>query len=196
MTVYAPAVVPGLAGVPPPPPLPPVPPVLELPPLPPPQPITKVDTDTSRTSMPRNVCQPRRRAGTPKNSTQANVAPAAAYQGTPPVFGWTKAALVGAVVTTVSVEVWAVAPLIVTEAGETLHVAASLAAAGLTAQVKVTAPANPPDPVTLIVDPLPVVAPGLTVMLPLLLRAKPGGTAFTVTVTALEVLPLKLPSPP
>jgi hypothetical protein len=146
--------------------------------------------------MPRTACQPRRRPGTPKNKTQARVAPVATYQGTPPALGWTEAALVAAVVTTVSVEVWALAPLIVTEAGERLHVAASLAAAGLTAHVKATAPLNPPDPVTLTVDPLPVVAPGLTVMLPLLLRAKPGGTVFTVMVTALEVLPLNLLSPP
>src|SRR5580692_12081126 len=111
--------------------------------------------------MPRSVCQLRRRTGIPKNRTQARAAPAAAYQGTPPAFGRTNAALLAAVVTTVSAEVWAVAPLIVTEAGERLHVAGSLAAAGLTAQVKATAPANPPDPVTLMVDPVPVVAPGL-----------------------------------
>ena len=142
--------------------------------------------------MPSNPCQPRRRTGKPKHSRHASAAPAAYHRPA-------KDALVAAVVVTVSVEVWAVAPLIVTEAGETLHVAGSLAAAGLTAQVKATAPLNPPDPVTLMVAPLPVVAPGLTVMLPLLLRAKLGGTtttAFTVTVTALEVLPLKLLSPP
>jgi hypothetical protein len=146
--------------------------------------------------MPSNPCQPRRRPGTPKNRTQAKVAPAAAYQGAPPALGSAKAALAAAVVLTVTVEVWAVAPLIVTEAGETLHVAGSLAAAGLTAQVKATAPLNPPAPVTLMVEVLLVLAPGLTVMLPLLLRAKLGGTAFTVTVTALEALPLKLLSPP
>jgi hypothetical protein len=42
---------------------------------------------------------------------------------------------------------------------------------------------------------LPVVAPALTVMLPLLLSAKLGEAAETVTVTAAEVLVLKLVSP-
>ncbi len=145
---------------------------------------------TIRATMPSNPCQSRRRTGKAKQSRQASPAPAA-YHRVP------RDALVAAAVLTVSVEVWAVAPLIVTEAGERLHVAGSLAASGVTAQVKATAPLNPPDPVTLMVDLLPVVAPGLSVMLPLLLRAKLGGTAaFTVTVTALEVLPLKLLSPP
>jgi hypothetical protein len=86
----------------------------------------------------------------------------------------------------------------VTDAAERLHPAASLAATGVTAQVNATAPPNPPDPVTLMVELLPVVAPGATVILPLLLSAKAGfaTTAFTVTVTALAVLPLKLLSPP
>jgi hypothetical protein len=155
-----------------------------------------VDTDTSRMNIPTMDCQLRRRLGIPKNTTQARVAPAAAYQGTTAALEWARTALDAAVVTTARVEVWAVAPLMVSEAGERLHVAGSLAAAGLTTQVKATAPLNPPEPVTLMVEPLPVVAPALTVILPLLLRAKPGGTAFTVTVTALEVLPLKLLSPP
>lgn len=97
----------------------------------------------------------------------------------------------------VSTDVPAVAPLIVTEAGERAQVAGSLAAAGAMAQVSATAPVNPPDGATLIVEELPVVAPGLTVMFPLLVRAKLGvGAAVTVTVTALDVLPLKLVSPP
>ena len=146
--------------------------------------------------MPSNPCQPRRRPGTEKQNTSQGSARRGVPRRVHRVSGWAKAALVAAVVTTVSVDVWAVAPLIVSEAGETLHVAGSLAAAGLTAQVKATAPLNPPDPVTLMVEVLPVLAPGLTVMLPLLLRAKSGGTAFTVTVTALDVLPLKLLSPP
>jgi hypothetical protein len=138
----------------------------------------------------------------PNSSKQARVPPAA-YQGTgtPPDLGWPgrlSAALVAAVVVIVSVEVCAVAPERVTDVGERLHVAGPLAAIGLTAQLKLTAPLNPFDPVALIVDVLPVIAPGLTVMFPLLLRAKLGftTTAVTVTVTAADVLPLKLVLPP
>jgi hypothetical protein len=51
------------------------------------------------------------------------------------------------------------------------------------AQVIATAPVNPPDGVTVMVEVLPVVAPGLVkVMLPLLVRAMLGG-GVTVTVT-------------
>jgi hypothetical protein len=80
------------------------------------------------------------------------------------------------VVVRVSVEVTAVAPLIVTEAGESAQVAGSLAATGAMAQVSATGPVNPPDGVTMIVEELPVVAPGLTVMLPLFVRAKVEAT--------------------
>lgn len=187
VTVYVPAVVPE-----PVPPLLPAPPQLERPPV----------KNASRISMPSMARQPRRRAGMPNSSTQARVPPAA-YQGTgtPPALGWSgwlSAALVAAAVLIVSVEVCAVAPEMVTEVGERLHVAGLLAAVGLTAQLKLTAPLNPFDPVVLIVAVLPVVAPGLTVMFLLLLRAKLGftTTAVTVTVTAAEVLPLKLVSPP
>jgi hypothetical protein len=70
---------------------------------------------------------------------------------------------VGAVVYTVNVAVCAVAPLIVTEAGERLHVAGSLAAVGVMAQLRLTMPVNPPVPgVTVIVEVFPVVAPGAT----------------------------------
>jgi len=123
------------------------------------------------------------------SSTQASVPPPTAYQGagTPPDLGWSgwlSAALVAAVVMIVSVEVCAVAPEIVTDVGERLHVAGSLAAVGLTAQLKLTAPLNPFAPVVLIVDLLPIVAPGLTVMFPLLLRAKLG---FTTTAKLARV---------
>ena len=100
--------------------------------------------------------------------------PPPAYQGIPPAFRWSKAAVVAAVVVRVSADVPAVVLLIVTEAGESAQAAGSLAAVGAMAQVRATAPVNPPDGVTLIVDVLPVVAPGLTVMLPLLVRAKLG----------------------
>jgi hypothetical protein len=95
-------------------------------------------------------------------------------------------AVVGAVVLMVTTSVCAVVPLMVTEAVARLHVGRSAAPAGeeLMAQLIATAPVNPPDGVTVIVELLPVVAPGITVMLPLLVRAKLGvGAAVTLTVT-------------
>ena len=106
-----------------------------------------------------------------------------------PGVGWFTAAVVAAVVVRVSEEVCAVVPLIVTEAGESAQVAESLAAAGVMAQVRATAPVNPPEGVTLIVEVLPVVAPGLAVMFPLLVRAKLGGGA---AVTVIEPVPVAL----
>jgi hypothetical protein len=111
-----------------------------------------------------------------KSRTQARVAPPAAYLRDLPRLGWFKAAVVAAVVVRVSADVPAVAPLIVTAAGESAQVAGSLAAAGVMAQVSATAPVNPPEGVTVIVEVLPVVAPGLTVMLPPLVRANAGAT--------------------
>ena len=171
------------------PPLPPVP-LPPLLPLPPPLQLTsKLPMNTISTAMP---IHPRRRRGRKQNKTHPRVAPALVYQGNP---GCLRAALAAAVVITLSVTVCAGAPLIVTEAGETLYVAGSLAAAGLTAQVNATAPLNPPEPVTLTVAVLPVAAPGATVIPPLFVSAKPGGTALTVITTALEVLPAKLLRP-
>ena len=71
--------------------------------------------------------------------------------------------VVAAVVFTVNVDVCAVVPLIVMEAG-ILHVAGSVAAFVLKAQLKLTVPVNPPVELTVIVDVLPVVAPGVTVI--------------------------------
>jgi hypothetical protein len=67
-----------------------------------------------------------------------------------------------------------------------LNVGRSEAPAGLAvrAAVKVTLPVNPPLGVTVIVELLPVVAPGeLMVMAPPLVRAKEAGVEVTVTVT-------------
>jgi hypothetical protein len=115
---------------------------------------------------------------------QARVVPAAADQGIPLGLGRNKA-VVAAVVVTVSVEVCAVEPLkFVSEAGESAQVAGSLEATGVIAHVRATVAVNPPAGVTLIVDVLPVDAPGATVMLPLLETAKLGGTAVTVTEPA------------
>jgi acyl dehydratase len=71
----------------------------------------------------------------------------------------------------VKVEVCAAVPAMVTDVGERLQVAGSLAAVGLIEQVRATAPVNPPEGVTVMVEVLPVVAPGLTVIGPLFVRA-------------------------
>jgi hypothetical protein len=91
------------------------------------------------------------------------------------------------VVVRVSVEVAAVVPVIVTEAGESAQVAGSLVAAGATAQVSATAPVNPPDGVTVIVEVLAVVAPRFTVTLPPFERANPGVAG---TLTMMEPVPV------
>jgi hypothetical protein len=77
-------------------------------------------------------------------------------------------------VVAVSVEVCAVVLLLkVNEVEERLHVAALEAPVGeVTAQDSVTVPVNVLAGVTVMVAVLPVVAPGLTVMLPLLVRVK------------------------
>jgi hypothetical protein len=70
----------------------------------------------------------------------------------------------------------------VTEVGARLHVAGLVAPEGeeLTAHVSATAPVNVLDGVTVMVEVLPVAAPGATVTLPLLLRVNllelPGGS--------------------
>ena len=62
------------------------------------------------------------------------------------------------------------------------HVAGSLAAVGAIVHARLTAPLNPLAPgVTVIVDVLPLVAPGLSEMLPLLLSEKEGAAGDTVT---------------
>jgi hypothetical protein len=71
--------------------------------------------------------------------------------------GWFFA--LAAVVFTVSVAVCALVPLIVTDC-VTVHVAGSLAAAGVMAQLRLTVPANPYHGVTETGDVLPLVAPG------------------------------------
>jgi hypothetical protein len=87
------------------------------------------------------------------------------------------------VVVTVSVAFCAVAPEIVTE-GVTAHVAGLVGFAGVvvTAQVRATAPVNPFDGVTVIVEVLPAVALASKVMGPLFERANVGaGAAVTMT---------------
>jgi hypothetical protein len=111
-------------------------------------------------------------------------------------------------VVTVSVEVSAAAPLIVTEVGFRLHVGMSLRPVSvvLTLQVRSTIPVNPFVPATLIVPVFPVVVPGVTVkdVVPPDPGATPGSAVMLkltvvaalsalevpmmVTVTALEVV--------
>ena len=78
------------------------------------------------------------------------------------------------VVVAVSVEVCAAALLIETEAGERLQVAGLVAPEGelVTEQERETVPVNEFEGVTLTVDVFPLVAPGATLMLPLLVRVK------------------------
>jgi hypothetical protein len=100
--------------------------------------------------------------------------------------------VVGAVVVTVTVTVDAAVPLIVTEEVLSEHVggAVGLLKAVVTAQLRVTVPVNPPAGVTVIVDVFPLVAPGATVIPPLLLRAKPALDASSTVTTADPVAPL------
>jgi hypothetical protein len=76
-------------------------------------------------------------------------------------------------VVAVSVAVIADVLLMSTEVGERLQVAGLAAPVGpLTVQLRSTVPVNELDGVTVMVEVLPEVAPGLTVMLPLLVKVK------------------------
>jgi hypothetical protein len=116
-------------------------------------------------------------------------------------------ALEAAVVVTVSIEVWAAVPLMVTLTGFRLHEGMSLAFVieVVTLQLRFTAPANPFVPAMLIVPVFPVVAPGAIDMevvppLPavkldcgvmeremLVVALSVPEAPFTVTVTGVEV---------
>lgn len=158
--------------MPPPPPLPPPPPALP----PPPQAKTPLVIAMRSASIPSMVRQLRRRAGMPKSSRQASVAPPAVYQGTTECLGCTSAELVAAVVVMVRVAVPAVVPVMVTGLVKPkLSVGGSTEPDGpvVIAAVNVTLPVKPLTGVTVIVDVLPVIEPGVTVMgVPLTL--KPG----------------------
>ena len=82
---------------------------------------------------------------------------------------------------TVSVDVAGEAPTTLADDGLMEQVAGALDAVGVIAQLRLTVPVNPPDGVTDIVDePL---APLVTVMLPLLLRANDADPDVTFTFT-------------
>jgi hypothetical protein len=100
--------------------------------------------------------------GTIRNTTRASVVPAVGKMSFLTLF----CALEAAVVVTVSTEVWAVAPLMVTLAGFRLHEGMSLTFVidVVTLQLRFTVPSNPFVPAMLIVPVFPVVAPGVTEM--------------------------------
>jgi len=161
-----------------------VPPPPVLPPPPPPHASTPPERATRNTSIPSIVRQLRRRAGMPKSRIQARAAPPAAYQGTPLRLGRTKAALDAAVVVIVSVAVPAEVPVMLTGLVEPkLKVGGYWAPVGLevTAAVSTTLPVKPPAGVTVMVEVLPVVAPGITVTA-VPLTVKPGVGAVIVAV--------------
>jgi hypothetical protein len=110
---------------------------------------------TNSNNTPSIAGQLRRRRGSPI-SRRASAVPAEGHSS----FFNRFSALVAAVVKTVNVVVCAPVPVIVTELGERLHVAGSLAATGLIEQVRLTVPVNPFAGVTVMVAVLPVVAPG------------------------------------
>jgi hypothetical protein len=156
---------------------------------PPPHPIAATEAKkTTRASM--AIQLRRRRAGIPSRQTSASAVPPADCQGN---FAGRSSEAVAAVVETVSVAVAVVA----IEAGATAHVGRSVAPAGLAVieQERAIEPENPPDAVGLIVEVLPEVAPGLTVMLPLLARVKLG-VAAEVTVTLTVVVEVIAPDVP
>ena len=68
-----------------------------------------------------------------------------------------------------------------------LHVAGSLAAVGVIAQLRLMTPVNPPEGVNVIVDVFPVVAPGATLIgVPVMEKLAPAGTiVYVAVVTAL-----------
>jgi hypothetical protein len=119
-----------------------------------------------------------------KSRTQARVAPPAVYQGTAGCLGWTKAAVVAAVVEMVRVAVPALEPVMLTGLVEPkLKVGGYAAPVGLLviAAVRATAPVKPPLGVSVMVEVLPVGAPGATETdVPAIARP---GTETAVTVT-------------
>jgi hypothetical protein len=103
-------------------------------------------------------------------------------------------AVVAEVVSAVRTAVAAAVPVMSTE--ETmLQVAGELAPDGLdvTAQERFTGPVNAPEGVTVMVDVLPVVAPAVTVIMPLFERAKPCEVLEPVTTACRPSVWMNLP---
>lgn len=150
--------------------------------------------DVKKTSSPSIDGHLRRRAGMPKKTARARTAPPAGVQNG---FAGLLSAVVAGVVLMVNTSVCAVVPLMVTDAVARPHVGGSTAPEGevVIAQVIATAPVNPPYGVAVIVEVLPVVAPGITAILPLLVRAKLG-TGGVVTLTITVVITVIAPDDP
>jgi len=136
---------------------------------------------TMTASNPRSDCQPRRRAGIPKNNTKARANPPAPVTS---FFSGKRRAALDAVVDTVSVEV--TAPEVTSALfGERLH--STPLAAPDTAHERFTVPAKPFAGVTEIVE-VPLL-PAPTLIFPLLLSAKDGlAAAATVIETVVDEL--------
>src|ERR1700686_2256230 len=147
------------------------------------KPPARIARKTSRPSLVR-LLRPRTGMPMPKSRTKAKVVPPAAYQRTPGRAGYARAPLVAAVVEMVRVAVPAL-PVIITGLVEPkLNVGRSLAPVGMNviAAVRATLPVKPPLGVTVIVEVLPVVAPGATeTAVPLSVKLG-GGTAVSPTV--------------
>jgi hypothetical protein len=146
-----------------PPPDPPLPP---LPDPPPPHANTPPPSVKSNASIPSMVRHLRRRNGEPISSMHARVTPPAADKRAPGRFGYAKALLVGAVVVMVRVAVAALVPVMTTElVVPKLSIGSSCAPVGVEVNdaLIVTLPVNPEVGVTVMVDVLPVDAPGLTI---------------------------------
>ena len=103
--------------------------------------------------------------------------------------------VVAAVVEMVSVEVCAVVPeKPVSDAGDMLQVAGSLAALVVNAQVRLTVPVNPDCGVTVMVEVLPVVAPGVAIetAVPPMVKVGGGGAGVVKEAIAPVVVPVAL----
>ena len=122
--------------------------------------------------MPRMARQLRRRAGMPKKSRQATAIPPPTAKNL--FSGRARAPLVAAVLLIVIVAV--ALPLVTLTVGGIEHVGEFVAPDGLEVRehVRLTVPVKPPDGVTVMVEVLPVVAPGARLGMLTPERAKPA----------------------
>lgn len=105
--------------------------------------------------------------------------------------GWA-AAVEGAALVMVSVALTGEPPVMLTDEGRLQVGATTLFVVGeVSWQVRLTWPAKPPDGVTVMVEVLPVVAPGAMVRLPLFVSEKDGSDC-TVNVVVVEAVMLAL----
>lgn len=101
--------------------------------------------------------------------------------------------MVPAAVVTITVSVAAVVPAMLTDFEDIAQVAGLDGLLVLvTTQLRLTAPVKPPDGVRVMVEVLPLVAPAVTVMLPLLLSAMDGvdDAGIMVAVRLVPVVPV------